>query len=146
MAANWRAREYGNGRGDLISKVPHVTVTFWIIKVLATTVGDLAHLPSRRQRLPARRCAGHQDTSTSSTPLVIRRTKNTTRCPIGVPANSTPPRSASRTSTRPCKKSNSDRQCGLGMTLTLRRCSFTWTRVVGVRLLRWLPRDRPSLA
>ena len=29
-----------NSRGDWLSKVPHVTIAFWIIKILATTVGE----------------------------------------------------------------------------------------------------------
>jgi uncharacterized membrane-anchored protein len=29
-----------NSRGDWVSKVPHVTIAFWIIKILATTVGE----------------------------------------------------------------------------------------------------------
>jgi uncharacterized membrane-anchored protein len=38
MATNWQADE---GRsGDLISKVPQVTLMFWVIKILATTVGE----------------------------------------------------------------------------------------------------------
>jgi uncharacterized membrane-anchored protein len=28
------------GVGGLVSKVPHVTVVFWVIKLLATTLGE----------------------------------------------------------------------------------------------------------
>lgn len=38
MTASRRANEHR--RGDLISKVPHVTLAFWVIKILATTLGE----------------------------------------------------------------------------------------------------------
>ncbi len=38
MATDWRSDEHR--RGDLVSKVPHVTLMFWVIKICATTVGE----------------------------------------------------------------------------------------------------------
>ncbi len=38
MAANEQSNE--NRIGDLVSKVPHVTFMFWLIKICATTVGE----------------------------------------------------------------------------------------------------------
>ena len=38
MAVNGRAEEHY--RGNLVSKVPPVTLAFWVIKILATTVGE----------------------------------------------------------------------------------------------------------
>ena len=37
MAQNW-GNKYRSG--ELLSKVPHITVMFWVIKILATTVGE----------------------------------------------------------------------------------------------------------
>jgi uncharacterized membrane-anchored protein len=36
----YSSRSDENSRGDWISKVPQVTIAFWIIKILATTVGE----------------------------------------------------------------------------------------------------------
>ena len=38
MPVNWRSEEHR--RGDLLSKVPAVTLMFWVIKICATTVGE----------------------------------------------------------------------------------------------------------
>jgi uncharacterized membrane-anchored protein len=38
MALKWRSEEHR--RGDLLSKVPAVTLMFWVIKICATTVGE----------------------------------------------------------------------------------------------------------
>jgi uncharacterized membrane-anchored protein len=38
MAVNRRSEEHR--RGDLLSKVPHVTLMFWVIKICATTLGE----------------------------------------------------------------------------------------------------------
>lgn len=38
MALNHHADEYAVG--DWVSKVPHVTLMFWVIKIFATTLGE----------------------------------------------------------------------------------------------------------
>src|SRR5919202_906630 len=38
MAVTWRFDEHG--RGEWISKVPQVTLMFWVIKIFATTLGE----------------------------------------------------------------------------------------------------------
>jgi hypothetical protein len=63
MAVNWRADEHRGG--DLISKVPQVTVMFWVIKIFATTVGEacLRVLPSGEDGVRSPHCPtqSHRD-------------------------------------------------------------------------------------
>ncbi len=36
----WRNKDYGHCKEEFLSKVPEVTLIFWIIKILATTLGE----------------------------------------------------------------------------------------------------------